>query len=128
MSTTEKRIELSSRHYDDIMDILDNFDFGKVHDTMYHLDWRWYDEDNGNPFQSDDAEMKVGMVPPNESRLRRVARELLVSAAKGALDNETEYTSSTGGFRAEAHYDPELGKKDLYLRLSFVVTDWDNYE
>jgi hypothetical protein len=110
------------------MDILENFDFGKALDTMYHLDWRWYDEDNGNPFQGDDSKMKVSTVFPSENRMRRVARKLLISAAKGALDNETEYTSATGGLRAEAHYDPELGKKDLYLRLSFVVTDWDNYE
>ena len=36
-------MELESKHYDTIMDCLDEFDFERVHEVMSFLDWKWAD-------------------------------------------------------------------------------------
>lgn len=96
---------------DEIDSILDCFDFAKVSEVMTALDWTWWDTDG----------------VPEIWDLRKMARERLKSAVKGLISSgEKRYYSACGGFFAEAEI--EEGNPKIYMKLSFVVSDWDNYE
>ena len=86
-----------------IEDILDEFDFQKVHKAMELLEWKW------------------GMPPayPSIGELRKTARSLL----KCLIPHEAGSTA-TGGF----HADKRTIDGDPFYKLSFVLTSWDNYE
>ena len=58
--------------------IIDRFDFGKVHDYMVKTDWKWHDE------------------VPTQEDLRRTAARLLVEAQ---MDPKDIVSMGTGGFR-----------------------------
>ncbi len=58
--------------------IVDRFDFQKVHDYMVSIDWKWYDK-----------------VPTIED-LKRTAARLLVEAQ---MDQQDVVSMGTGGFR-----------------------------
>lgn len=80
-----------------IDEILDNFNFERVHNVMMHLDWDWASTDG----------------VPNISDLRKCARRLLKEVAYSE-----EYNSvGTGGLEAY--------KKDRELSLKFVLDYWD---
>lgn len=98
---------------DDIDEILDCFDFERVKKVMDHLNWEWVLSDSG---------------VPEIYELRKRARELLQTVVVGVQKKESEgsYFTATGGFYAEARVYPDDSK--IYLRLSFQVTDWDNWE
>jgi len=87
-----------------IEDILDEFDFGRVRQTMEALKWVWKDTDG---------------CAPTIGQMRKQARFLMKSCM-----GHQEFTTATGGFYAfKRTYD------DLpYYRLMFVVSEWDNYE
>lgn len=100
---------LTDKHYETIMDCLDEFDFYRVHKVMTFLDWKYSDDKN---------------VPTIET-LRKNARKYLVDVVKEALERKTEYITSTGGFRYEAkHYENDY----LWLRVAFEIESWDNCE
>ena len=84
-----------------IDEILDEFDFEKVHKVMEFLDWKW------------------GGGVPTIGGMRKVARNLLKEAAEGEV-----VAIGTGGFQVRKH----VGDGTIYLTLEFVVTAWDNYE
>lgn len=94
--------------------VLDYFDFEKVHKTMEALDWNWSTTEG------------VPMI----GELRSRARELLTEAVTKVKQNQefgAGHTIATGGFRATANrYEDDPEK--IYLRLSFEVADWDNYD
>ena len=100
---------LTDKHYEIIMDCLDEFDFDRVHKVMMHLDWTYSDR---------------GDVPTVEY-LRKNARKYLMAVAKEALKTKSEYITGTGGFRYEAKL-YENGY--LWLRMAFEIADWDNCE
>lgn len=81
-------------YQEQIDEIMDNFDFDRVHRAMVALEWVWTGC-NGRT--------------PDKGTLRCEARRLLRQAAK------SEY-AATGGLCAE--------NIDGYLRLSFEVDDW----
>ena len=83
-----------------IDDIMDSFDFAKVHSVMKFLNWTWYP----NP------------EPPDEFELRTCARKLL----KESLDKQTSIT--TAGFKVIYHGCDDI--KYIYLELIFYVDDW----
>jgi hypothetical protein len=89
--------------YDQIDNIIQNFDFEKVHKTMKILKWRWV----------------IGreLVIPSVQQLVEKARSLLIEAA-------TKTTSvELGGFKATAKY----SEKDiLCLRLEFILERYYN--
>ena len=58
--------------------IIDRFDFGKVHDYMVKTDWKWFDE------------------VPTQEDLRMTATRLLVEAQ---MDPKDIVSMGTGGFR-----------------------------
>ena len=100
---------LTDKHYETIMDCLDEFDFGKVHKVMMHLNWTYADCKD----------------VPTVEYLRKQARGYLIRVVTEALQRKTEYITSTGGFRYEA----KLYEKDfLWLRMAFEVESWDNAE
>jgi hypothetical protein len=78
--------------------IMDWFDFEKVHKTMKALGWEWVG-----------AEEKI----PCQGEIREKARQLLTEAI------QTEMSMGTGGFQVT--YIPVQG----FLKLEFVVSEWD---
>jgi len=106
---------LTDKHYETIMDCLDEFDFHKVHKVMMFLDWKYSDDKN---------------VPTVET-LRKNARQYLINSAKEALQRDCEFVCSTGGFRYEAKLykgDAEMTDGYLWLRMAFEIDSWDNCE
>jgi hypothetical protein len=104
-------MELEAKHYDTIMDCLDEFDFERVHKVMTFLDWAWAD----------------GGVP-DVLALRRNCRTYLQEVVRGALERKDEggeFIMASGGFRYEAKLYPD---DFLWLRMSFTIEDWDNAE
>ncbi len=105
-------MELEAKHYDTIMDCLDEFDFEKVHTVMKYLNWTWSDV-KGVPEITD---------------LRKHCRKYLQEVVRGALEREKEggqYIMASGGFRFESKVYPD---GFLWLRMSFDIADWDNSE
>ena len=81
-----------------IDNIMDWFDFEKVHKTMKALRWEWVG-----------AEEKI----PCQGEIRERARQLLTEAI------QSEMSIGTGGLRVT--YIPVEG----FLKLEFVVSEWD---
>lgn len=105
-------IELQARHYDLIMDCLDEFDFEKVHKVMFFLDWKYSD---------------CGDVPTVQ-HLRKNARHYLQEVIKGAIERKNvgdEYIMGTGGFRYECKLYPD---DFCWVRMAFELEDWANCE
>jgi hypothetical protein len=90
-----------------IEDLLDEFDFGKVKKVMDCLEWKYHG--------SADGEISVG-------ELRRMARYLLQEVYD--FDDSPYECISSGGFQAVRQVFAEDSKK--YLTLQFVVTEWSN--
>ena len=93
--------------YEEIEDILDNFDFEKVKKVMDALEWTYYD--------SADSTVSI-------AELRKTARRLLIDVYN-AFNSDHWYLSS-GGFEAERRMYPGETKK--YLFLKFVAAEWNN--
>jgi hypothetical protein len=100
---------LTDKHYETIMDCLDEFDFDRVHKVMMHLNWTY----------SDCKDV------PTVEYLRKNARKYLMEVVKQALETKSEYITGTGGFRYEAKlYEDGY----LWLRMAFEIESWDNCE
>jgi hypothetical protein len=95
-------------HLESIENILDEFDFNRVQETMEALDWQWWDVEG----------------IPSISDLRRRARSLLEDVYNKS--DEHLVTTSTGGF--EASRVMMVGDLNKYLSLKFVVAEFDNFE
>ena len=89
---------MKDKHKKAIDKIMDWFDFSKVHQTMVALEWKWVSAEDGIP---------------TEPEIRETARRLMEDAIKYKI------SIATGGFRV--HYD----KKDDFISLSFVISEWD---
>lgn len=97
------------RHQKMMFDIINNFDFQKVHDVMKYLDWTWYSK--GIPTVDD---------------IRFSARERIESVIKNCLldaNPNEEYFVSSGGLKATAIKD-DYGQI-TFLQLEFVIVSWD---
>lgn len=84
---------------ENIDEIMDHFDFGKVHKIMEAVDWTWANSEFGVPM---------------EWELRKRARSLL----SDAWDQQT--MMSTGGFTARFLNEDESDG----LQLEFTVEKW----
>lgn len=97
-----------------IREVLENFDFEKVEDTMSALGWQWASSD---------------YYVPTLQELLKCAKRCLKNAYELAKDNRTpevSYSTGTGGFVATAICN-DAGKVD-FLQLDFVVSSWEaNY-
>jgi len=99
-------------------EIMDNFDFHQVHKVMEFLNWTWFDIiENGEN------------CVPDVSDIRKKARYLLRQAGDRLLndkDNLPDFGVATGGLRAKAYRDVELGI--VFFKLTFEVESWDNFD
>ena len=100
-----------------INEVLDNFDFVRVHEVMKFLDWKWYD------FQENTY--KVPSIP----KLIHTAEKYLSQAYDGLAKskwNSNEYVTVSGGFEAWAkRYPAGLDKPDVLLILNFNLATWE---
>ena len=97
------------RHQTMMFDIINNFDFQKVHDVMKHLNWTWYSK---------------GI--PTVDNIIFGAREKIESVIKVCLleaKPDEEYFVSSGGLKATAIKN-EYGQI-TFLQLEFVLTSWE---
>ena len=81
-----------------IDNIMDWFDFEKVHRTMKALRWQWIS-----------AEEKI----PSQGEIRERARQLLTDSIQSGI--------SVGSGGLQVTYDPAEG----FLKLEFIVSEWD---
>ena len=95
-----------------IDNIIENFNWEKVHNAMYALGWTWHDSEGETP--------SVGA-------LFRCATRLLHDAYNGAERDKCDYVMATGGFRAQAIVDDET-KEIIELRLAFEVCNLGSYD
>ena len=97
------------RHQTMMFDIINNFDFQRVHDVMKHLNWTWYPK---------------GI--PTVDNIIFGAREKIESVIKVCLleaKPDEEYFVSSGGLKATAIKN-EYGQI-TFLQLEFVLTSWE---
>ena len=97
------------RHQTMMFDIINNFDFQKVHDVMKYLNWTWYPK---------------GI--PTVDNIIFGAREKIESVIKVCLleaKPDEEYFVSSGGLKATAIKN-EYGQI-TFLQLEFVLTSWE---
>jgi len=94
-----------------IDNIIENFNWEKVHTAMVALDWRWQDD----------------YEPPTTGALFRHAVDLLHYAYDEAIENRCDYSVRTGGFYARALVNEET-KEVESLRLAFEVCSWEYYD
>jgi hypothetical protein len=90
-----------------IYDIINNFDFDKVHKVMVFLDWKW-------------LQMR-GLETPSIPQLKDKAYELL-SRVYDNTDSLTPYSLRTGGLCASGVYYEDTN--ELSLELIFELTGW----
>lgn len=98
MKNTEKRKK----------EVLDNFDFERVHKVMELLEWTW-------------ATKKKEHKIPSVKKMKKHASRLIDDALKGLKKSGLEqYSISTGGFEACAFY----GEEGLEIGLRFIVEEF----
>ena len=96
----------------DIDNVMDWFNFERVHNVMTFLEWKWYNSytDTGVP-----------SIP----ELRQYAREQIWSTVNSMhRTNETEYTIQSGGFQTRSW----LIDGEIFISLQFVLEGWDNLD
>jgi len=90
-----------------IDEVIDSFNFERVHIAMKALDWQWQTTE-GN-----------GLAVPSIPRLKAMARHLLMNAIKH---------KSTGSGGLEARYYPKVDDEPEYFRLQFVLCSAGTYD
>lgn len=91
-------------------EIMNEFDFEKVHQVMEFLGWTWY-KGNG-----------LNAVPTIEE-IKKTTKKHLIDAYEAAVRNKTTYIIDTGGFEAKAYYNDDTNCIDE-LKLTFVLEYW----
>lgn len=97
-----------------INDIVEHFNWDRVHKAMVALDWRWASEN------VDDYGV------PTLGALFKCAIDLLHRAYDGAEMHREDYIVATGGFRAQAYVDSDT-KEIIELKLAFELCSWEHY-
>ena len=103
----ERYFLLPTKLRNKIDDIMENFDFERVHKVMDMLEWRWGSAKNG---------------VPSVEELKKEAKRLLVTAC-----SEKNHIS-TGGFKAV--FEKSIGwgcdnDDDPYVGLEFILEEWE---
>ena len=102
--TKESKLTFTERMK--IQDILEDFNFQKVHDVMKQLDWKW-------------AMTKYGV--PTIDELKSEAKRLLIDAC-------VEHTCvATGGFRAVYEAGETPDDPDTYIALEFIIEECEGF-
>ena len=95
-----------------IDDIMENFEWKRVHEVMDYLNWQWRGEF-----------VTVAMLKDTANRLLRGA----INSRFGEYIDESDeigIANSTGGLEAKAWCDEDK-THIVRLELKFVLTDWD---
>lgn len=94
-----------------IDEMIDSFDFRKVHYVMQYVDWKYAKPDGT-------------LILPEISDLKRTARSCLRNAYRYSLKHGDDASVvGTGGF--EAQYFPADEKEGPMFRLRFVLSEWE---
>ena len=102
--TKESKLTFTERMK--IHDILEDFNFQKVHDVMKQLDWKW-------------AMTRYGV--PTLDELKSEAKRLLIDAC-------VEKTCvATGGFRAVYEAGETPDDPDTYIALEFIIEECEGF-
>ena len=102
--TKESKLTFTERMK--IQDILEDFNFQKVHDVMKQLDWKW-------------AMTKYGV--PTLDELKSEAKRLLIDAC-------VEHTCvATGGFRAVYEAGESPDDPEPYIGLEFIIEECEGF-
>lgn len=105
-------VSIDEETQNEINEVLDCFDFEKVHKVMVFLDWHWASL-NGVPKIYD---------------LRQKARRIIEDAIKSVLNTKTGSCSiETGGFIAKVYGKTDEDQK-IRIKLQFKVTSMDNFD
>jgi hypothetical protein len=108
---------LSNADHDVVWEILENFDFDRVHGVMEFLGWTWHKHFPDKPEQ---------VFVPDINQLRTEARRRLITGIEWARDNQCkQHVSSSGGFEVTVEIDEE-GK--AWVSLKFILAEWGNFE
>ncbi len=94
-----------------ISEIIENFNFERVHKVMEFLNWTWWDSEN--------VPTIGGLVLSAQSRLSETFDRC------NSLKENT--TTGSGGFFVRAEYNEKEGGCD-YLKLTFQLNEWEYYE
>jgi hypothetical protein len=97
-----------------IDDIMDNFDFIKVQNAMFALDWKWASSKNYIPSMDE--------LRTETERLLRDAADIRLNMCIGEPWG-TPISCSTGGFKATAHCNEDK-TKITRLDLDFILNYW----
>jgi hypothetical protein len=90
-----------------IDEVIDKFNFEKVHIAMSALDWQWLTPNND------------GHEVPSIARLKAMARHLL----RSSINNKV---TASGGFQASYH--PKVDDDPEYFELEFILHHADSYD
>lgn len=87
--------------------LLEEFDWQKVHNVMVALNWEWYSKDES-------------YAVPSIGSIISTARKLCFNSYEMFVKTNDPTTISTGGFEAKYWEDG--------LMLKFVVEEWDTFD
>ena len=91
-------------------EIMDNFDFDKVHECMTKLNWKWVNNKSNT--------VRI----PDKSEIREEARRLLKECIdRNHIKNSSCWMVSCGGFKAQ------IDLNEGWLILEFIVADWESF-
>lgn len=96
---------LRQKLLDGILEIVQEFDYTRVHKVMAFLDWRYAFIDS----------------TPSINELKSFSVDQIIDCANKAFSYKSKCTTECGGFRVTI--DPD--EKNFYIRLSFSLTSWE---
>lgn len=99
-----------------IDEIMQEFNFERVEETMRKLDWQWH-----------------GKGVPSIAQIKATSKMLLDYSKRGVEDivnikgkKKASYLTGTGGLEVQAEVYKDTDK--VYYSLKFIVSQWSNYE
>ena len=87
--------------YKKINEVIDFFDFEKVHNVMEFLNWQWQ-----------------GLGVPKVYELKETATNLIIESINKTLETLQDYSIGTGGFEASSYLDEN---NEIQCNLAFVL-------
>lgn len=96
---------LRQKLLDGILEIVQEFDYAKVHKVMNFLNWTYAFKPN----------------VPSIEELKKYSLEQMIYCANKTFEYKSKCTTECGGFRITI--DPD--EKNFYIRLSFSLTSWE---
>jgi hypothetical protein len=89
--------------YKKINEVIDFFDFEKVHNVMEFLNWQW---------------QGAGIGVPKVYDLKETATNLIIETINKTLETSKDYSITTGGFEASSYLDEN---NEIQCKLAFVL-------